>query len=164
MRTILWAQNESTDIKPTIMVDGNICEDKEKAQQAFNELCSAHDHLYLSPQKRDKLWEKFKDLGFSHQANFAILKEGKGIYLQGNYENKDVRGRKLPYMFLVSGKTSFDEALALLREQSKKLNRMVNEKEVEILHTIFKHRNTTKIAVLIALIISALCLWKFLKH
>lgn len=142
MRTILWTQNESTDIKPTMLVDGSRCENEDLRKAAFDELCEAHDHLQLSPELRDKLWERLnKKYGFSHQANYAILKKNiliknKSIYIQGCYLDEDVRGRKLPYMFLASGKISFEDAVASLREQSQILNRTLNEKEVETLQKL----------------------------
>lgn len=163
MKTILWTQNESTDIKPTIFVDGNICENEDKAQDAFNELCLGQEQLRISPQKSEELCKKHKDLSFSSQANYAVLNKPKGIYIQGCYLDRDVRGRKLPYMFLVTGQITFKRAIELLREQSEILNRKINEDEVRILHSDFRYSDKT-IIVITTLIIFAICLWKFLTH
>lgn len=141
MTTILWTQNESTDIKPTILVDGCHCESEELLQAAFNKLCEAHDCLRITPEDSNDLLEKCKDkCEISRQLNYAILKKDKDIYIQGCYHNKDVRGRVLPYMFRVSGKISFEAAIELLRDQSRILNRTLNEMEVKILQLHNKKR------------------------
>lgn len=130
METILWAQNESTDIQPTILVNGE-CVEGEIAQLAFSELNVANQTLTLSPDEREVIYNEClkKGLYCSRQANYSILDNGGGVYLQGCYINEDCVGRKMPFMFLCKGTDTLQVAYEKLEQLSAKLNRTCNQTE-----------------------------------
>ena len=173
--TILWAQNVNPNISPTVLVNGRPVEGEE-AQQAFNELCVANQKLELPEIARESMCKRAQRTGnfFSRQANYATLKNGKGIYLQGCYLDEDERGRKLPYMFLIKGTNSIAEAFDKLKEVSSSLNRSCNDYEIIRIHRssepsirkrigdILDSNSKKKTVNIIFLVLLAILLWMIL--
>lgn len=138
MNKILWTQNESPLHPDTIVVDGSICHDDAKGQEAFNILNKLNQNLSIDPQKRDFLYKKFKGIGLSHQANYYIGLTG--VYLQGCFLNKDKVGRKLPYMFYDAQAKGIAEAAVSLKMVAEVIGRKCNDNELKILEAVSKKK------------------------
>lgn len=156
MKSVLWMQNESTEIQPTTLIDGIICTDKDKAQEAFSLLNFVNQDLSMSPEQREKLYNKFKNKNYTQQANFTILQSPySGVYLQGAYLDRDVVGRQMPYMFYDSTTASIEEAISNLKMISETCGRHVNDFELDVFRKLIKKKSGIyfKIAVMVILVI-----------
>lgn len=138
MNKILWTQNESPLYPDTIFVDENICNDAQECQKAFNLLNKLNQQLALDPKKRDWLYKKFKNRGFSHQANYQV--DLPGIYLQGCFLNKDNVGRKLPYMYYDAQAVGIADAAESLKMIAACIGRKCNDNEIKILESESKKK------------------------
>lgn len=161
--TILWVQNESPNLPSTILINEEEASG-EAAQTAFNELCRANQNLVLSEDLREKLQRKLQQDNryFSHQANYVILPNHQGVYLQGCYLNKDDAGRRMPYMFLCQGTNSVKFAFEKLRESSAKVNRTCNEDELRTILLVSRKTLRKKFGIILLVIIT-IVLWIILS-
>lgn len=157
MGTILWTQNESPDIEPTIIVDG-IKQEGDFAQKFFSRLNHINQDLAMPPELRERLYysNKNKDKGFSLQANFKILNDNEGIYIQGCYDDKDYVGRRMPYMFFCNSVPTLEEAISVLKQESNTMGRSCNEYEMKALMAVekkLKKKIFSKYIILLIIII-----------
>lgn len=133
MKTILWAQNEDAMIKDTFIIDGNVthASDTTEERLAFSALTRASESLKISPKAR-RIFSEL--LNFSEQANFSI--EGNSYYFQGCFTEKDNAGRDMPYMFLTTECSSFDDAVNKLKTTSALIGRHCNEVDLKLITSI----------------------------
>lgn len=154
IKTILWAQNESPNIPPSILVNGIPVVDDE-AQEAFDKLCEANQKLELSPETREKMYKEGQKNGwfFSRQANYYVL--DNKVYIQGCYLEEDNAHRKMPYMYLceVINVNNLTEAINSLKEESRKLHRTCNEHELRALSLLYESKTKKKIPEITLLIL-----------
>lgn len=164
MRYILWAQNESTRIEPTILADG-IKLDGEDAQACFSKLNQVNQQLALSPELREKLYNKGEEFGFSRQINYKVLDNNEGVYIQSCYIEQDEVGRKMPFMFYYEG-SNLKEAIPVLRVESARIGRTCNEAEMNFLLSLESKRKKKVIIkyVILIFVIVILCVILSLKH
>lgn len=164
-KTILWAQNEHPGIPPTILINGKDITG-EDAQKAFDELSAANQILELSPEIREKFQNKCEKKGifFSRQANYKILPEKEGVYVQGSYLEEDNVGRKMGYMFLCKGTDQLDNTFRKLREESHILNRTCNEEELKRLSAYNSKLKKKIILSLIVTILLVFIIWIILSQ
>lgn len=155
MKTILWTQNETPTTPTTILIDGVECVDEMKRQKAFALLNSANQNLSLSPKKREKLAKEHK---ISKQANFKVDTGSQSVYIQGNYEDVDAVGRRMPYMFLIFGTTDIDVARKELIDESKIIGRICYNIELAVLTDECKKKIQLKQLLPIAILIIVIML------
>lgn len=181
MRYILWAQNESTDKPPTIIVDDQVLTAAEDQEQAYAVICEKNEDMCMSPELREvvyngreelyskllKDYKSFNSPEFTMSSNYNF--DDEGFYIQGCYIDKDVRGRVMPFMFYAYGVASIKEAQDLLQKASSIIGRTCNTFELAVLKYLYdkkKHKlasNSKKkiviaLAILLIIIISLLSL------
>lgn len=167
MRYILWAQNETPDIKPTILVDDTII-NGDDSQLYFSKLNQVNQNLALSPEIREKLYSRYKDKGLSLQTNYCILDNNQGVYIQSCYVERDEADRKMPFMFYYGNGSNLEDAISVLKAASRKLGRSCNEYDFQIIRgneAILKKNEIVKFVTFFVIsIIVILCVILSLKH
>lgn len=131
MKTILWIQSEDTLGNDTFVIDGVVSEsnDSPEQQEAFSELTKASQNVRLSPKNRREYHNK---LGSSLQTNIA--NDNNTYYLQGVFEEKDERGRNIPFMFLIYECPSLEYAINQLTEIASDLNYHFRNADLDLLN------------------------------
>lgn len=130
MNNILYTQNESTNQKNSIIVDGKLYSDMSTgiASEAFRLVNNK------SSKNGDRLWliEKLKDCGKIKSRNFKFVRDSSGILIKACFQEKDELGRNMPFIFYTKT-TDINEACQILRHYAIKIKRACFENELKIL-------------------------------
>ena len=122
MKTVLHIQSDSTDKADTFIID-------DGEPMPYSDGIAEHvEAARLLNEATD--WMK---LSLPGNKNIRCYRSNKGTYIQSNYQNKDVVGRRIAFRFYTDSK-SLDTACKILKDMSRKVNRQCDDIELSSLN------------------------------
>ena len=121
MKTILHIQSDSTDKADTFIIDGCV-------PMPFSD--SIAEHIEAARMLNGAIdWMK---IDLPNKKNLRCYRSCKGTYIQSNYKEKDVVGRRIAFRFYTDSK-SLDEACGILKKMSAKIGHQCDDIELSSL-------------------------------
>lgn len=141
MKTVLWSQGESTELRDLYVGDGKVVTDQSQKDDLARFLLacrkdgSCHKYDMKSAIKEGRLRE-----------NAFLSITDKGIFISSNYLTKDVVDRLIVYEFYCET-SDINEALKALKECSSVINRECDDKELEEFKRIAEEQKTIETSI-----------------
>ena len=126
MKRVLVSQNENNNGTEYLIINGKIETNKDSIVE-YSRIISKTDD-----------WEEL------HNEDFLEIRKNKNqILLKSFYNDKDIVGRSIYYLYLVDKNDNYDVILDFLEQDSKLIKRTIDRERTEEL--IKKIKNSTKI-------------------
>ena len=149
IKTVLWAQNESSNKKDSFVINGDISAYASTPEQdeAYAQLTEAQKWEITYPKNKG-LFKTNKDPKINY--SFIFKKTNKGIYIESCFKEKDEVDRSMAYMFYTNS-TNIEYAINILTDYSKKINRTCVDNEFDLMRKYSKKNTFGCLSVFIML-------------
>lgn len=156
MKKILWTQNENPSIPNTIVnSEGNVISVdavRDGGFELFDELLEYQKSGVDVLLKNNLVVKRNKQKG--------VTSETIGYFIKSVYDNKDNKGRLMPFMFYIESRDP-KEVLEVLETCSTKLNRKLFNSDLHNIELVIKkNKFKKKIIVTIVIILMIIILFK----
>lgn len=149
-KTLLWIQGESVDKESVLCLNGKrLDKSDETYQKEFK--CLVNTDKYKSKYSKNNL-----KVFYGREEHVYII--------HSNYNETDVAGRNIGFMFGAINTKGLLEAVKSLKNESTKLGYSLTDNDLKALDEIIKIKNNNLITTIIILIIMIILISIFYGH
>lgn len=124
---IFWTQSESNKEPDTLIIDGNVYRDRSLPSEIQKEFDLVTDYKEKKGLKAE-LFDRYHKR-YNLSPNFIIYKKDNEFYLQSAFEDKDVEGRKITFLFFAK-EQKYEEIYKIIADCAAKAKRTLRKNEL----------------------------------